>query len=101
VKRNFFGFRERYLNRTKWAQKKAEARIAEGKCPDCRKRDLHAGPQGGCSTNFACFSCLSRFSAAFVPWGIAFFERCGKITEEEKRFFRFTYLQDDGKYLGL
>lgn len=64
-----------------------EAILLFGQCPDCEKADLHMGPTGGASTNFACFSCRARFNGVFGPTTIHFFERCGKLTDADKSVF--------------
>lgn len=80
-----------------------ELKVARGICPECGKRDLHFGPQGGSSTNFACFACHARFNAAFVDglqaaW-IVFLERTGTITAADKPLFRTATIENDVEYV--
>lgn len=50
--------------------------------------DLHPGPKGGMSANFACFTCSTRWNAALPPDGsVLFLERTGKISDEERKLF--------------
>jgi hypothetical protein len=77
-----------------------EQKIAKGLCPECNARDLHFGPQGGMSTNFACFSCNARFNAAFVYGSIEFFERMGSIGEQERGLFRPATIENDVRYIS-
>ena len=77
-----------------------EQEITQGVCPVCKAKDLHAGPKGGASTNFACFNCHTRYNAAFIPnVGILFLEKTGSIGQQEKQYFRKTPLQEDGEYI--
>jgi len=78
-----------------------EQLVEKGICPECEALDLHAGPRGGTSANFACFSCHARFNAAFVYGvGVSFLERTGDITDSDKDdLFRPGLLQHDGYYL--
>jgi hypothetical protein len=77
--------------------------VRSGICPTCRKQDLHFGPQGGCSTNFACFSCSARFNGTFFEEkgrrGVLFLEHTGEITESERRFFRSQLLHEDWDFV--
>lgn len=72
----------------------AVEKVLRGVCPSCGALDLHFGPRGGMSTNFACFSCRARFNAAFVAGDVVFFSQEGMITEEETTFFLPTPIHE-------
>ena len=77
---------------------KDEDKVTAGYCPDCDAVNLHPGPQGGMSTNFACFSCSARFNGAFVLESgrveLLFFHRTGKINEADRGLFSRQNLCD-------
>lgn len=91
------------LNQLVIERSSLEIMAVNGTCPVCHATDLHAGPQGGNATNFACFSCAHRFNASFLFIAgrveAFFFERCGRLEESDRHFFRPALIQNDWDYV--
>lgn len=65
-----------------------------GRCPQCRSRELVAGPWGGLSRNVFCSTCMIRWTFHAVSHGIVQVTNEGECSPDEIDFARQRYPSD-------
>src|SRR5262245_1477438 len=65
--------------------------LRDGTCPKCHGATLIAGPWGGASRNIFCESCLTRWNAHAVNYGIIACDDEGPCAVEDIEHAKRTY----------
>lgn len=69
-------------------------RARQGRCPNCDRDGLVAGPKGGASRNVFCPSCMVRWNLGGVDFGIITVDYEGACTEADIAHAQAMYPND-------